>query len=82
MKARAQLDQGNTRWQAVIELPFSAMSAAEPFENPVAGDIWRVNMFLALGEEPERHYMCWQPTLTADPNFHVPDAFGCLIFKD
>ena len=82
MKARAELAEDNSSWEAVIELPFNAMSAAEPFRSPAAGDIWRVNMFLALGAEPDRHYMCWQPTLTEEPNFHVPDAFGCLIFKE
>ncbi len=82
MKARSELEEDSLRWNAVIELPFQAMAAAESFRMPESGDIWRINLLLALGKDPSRYYMCWQPTLTEQPDFHVPDAFGCLIFKD
>ncbi len=82
MKAKALLDEESSSWNAVIELAFQAMAGAEPCRHPVSGDIWRANMFLALGADPARNYMCWQPTLTEKPNFHVPEAFGCLIFRD
>jgi len=82
MKARAELDEKSSSWCAVIGLPFQPMADAEPFNRPKAGDIWRANMFLALGADPSRYHMCWQPTLTEGPNFHVPAAFGCLIFKN
>src|SRR6266567_764518 len=34
-----------------------------------------------LGEDPQRRFMCWQPTcvVNRDPN-HVPEHFGTLIF--
>jgi len=82
MKARALLREEASVWNAVIELPIQPMLKAESFHRPVAGDIWRANMFLALGAEPSRHYLCWQPTLTETPNFHVPEAFGCLLFRE
>lgn len=82
MKARSRLDEEASSWKAVIELPFQPMAGAEPCRRPAAGDIWRANMFLALGADPARNYMCWQPPLTENPNFHVPEAFGCLIFRD
>jgi alpha-galactosidase len=82
MKARSELNEKSTTWNAVIKLPFKQMDNAEPFKKPEAGDIWRANLLLALGADPTRNYMCWQPTLTEDPNFHVPDAFGCLIFRN
>ncbi len=82
MKSRAELDEVSSSWNAVIELPFLPMAGAEPFTMPKVGDIWRANLFLAFGADPARNYMCWQPTLTKNPDFHVPDAFGCLIFKN
>ena len=82
MKARAVLKEERSSWKAVMELPFQAMAGAESFRMPEAGDIWRANLFLAMGAEPARHYLCWQPTLTKEPDFHVPAAFGCLLFKD
>src|SRR5438270_247304 len=41
-------------------------------------DLYRID---GLGEDPLRHFMCWQPTCVEnrDPN-HVPEHFGTLIF--
>lgn len=83
MKARAfhRKDHSRCLWKAVIELPYAPMTEVESFTPPQTGDIWRANLFLALGEEPSRQYLSWQPTLTEQPDFHVPDAFGNLLFK-
>ena len=49
-----------------------------------AGTRWRMNLYRTdgLGSDPQRHFMCWQPTCVTpdrDPN-HVPENFGSLIF--
>jgi alpha-galactosidase len=46
---------------------------------PNAHDVWSINLFRCIGLGPER-YLAWQPTRTAEPNFHVPEAFGQLEF--
>lgn len=46
---------------------------------PHKGDVWRVNLFRCVGVGDDR-YLAWQPTYTAEPNFHVPDVFGWLEF--
>lgn len=48
---------------------------------PQTGERWRVNLFRCVGKDPDRGYLAWQPTRTAKPNFHVPQAFGWLSFK-
>lgn len=48
---------------------------------PQASERWRANLFRCVGAGTERGYLAWQPTLTARPNFHVPQAFGWLKFK-
>jgi hypothetical protein len=48
---------------------------------PQAGDRWRVNLFRCVGKDPNRGYLSWQPTRTPEPLFHVPQAFGWLIFR-
>ena len=48
---------------------------------PQQGERWRVNLFRCVGKDPSRGYLSWQPTRTPKPNFHVPQAFGSLIFK-
>lgn len=48
---------------------------------PQKGERWRVNLFRCVGSGPDRGYLAWQPTRTPQPNFHVPQVFGSLIFK-
>ncbi|MEP6637681.1 MAG: carbohydrate-binding family 9-like protein [Acidobacteriota bacterium] len=47
---------------------------------PQRGDRWRANLFRCVGIGEERGYIAWKPTRTAQPDFHVPDAFGWLRF--
>src|SRR2546429_1725603 len=42
---------------------------------------WRVNLFRCVGKDPNRGYLAWRPTRTPEPNFHVPQVFGSLVFK-
>ena len=48
---------------------------------PQQGERWRVNLFRCVGKDPDRGYLTWQPTRTPEPLFHVPKAFGWLVFK-
>ena len=47
---------------------------------PCKGEEWRLNLCRCVGEDPDRGYLAWRPTLTAEPNFHVPTAFGTIVF--
>ena len=59
----------------VMQIPWSQF-----LPKPRQGDLWRVNLFRCVGTGDER-YMAWQPTHTAEPNFHVPEVFGWLEFS-
>jgi hypothetical protein len=56
-----------------------AAAAAVP---PQAGERWRVNLFRCVGAGAARGYVAWQPTQTSEPNFHIPEKFGWLLFND
>ncbi|MEP6923146.1 MAG: carbohydrate-binding family 9-like protein [Pyrinomonadaceae bacterium] len=49
-------------------------------KKPKIGDEWLGNLFRCIGTGTTRGYLAWQPTLTLEPNFHVPQAFGTLKF--
>lgn len=49
---------------------------------PKSGEIWKGNILRCVGEGETRGYLAWQPTLTAKPNFHVPEKFGDFEFVD
>ena len=54
---------------------------SDAIPKPQAGDEWRVNLFRCVGPEAPERYLAWLPTKTPEPNFHVPEAFGTLIFN-
>jgi len=47
---------------------------------PGGGAQWRANFFRCIGTGEGRGYLAWRPTLTPEPNFHVPECFGWLRF--
>jgi alpha-galactosidase len=59
----------------IIRIPWS-----EAIHKPARGDEWRANLFRCIGTGTER-YLAWRPTYTPEPNFHVPEAFGWLLFS-
>lgn len=62
-----------------MRVPWEAFGDTEV---PRAGVRWRVNLFRCIGEGSTRGYLAWQPTHAPEPNFHVPEKFGWLLFSD
>ena len=50
-------------------------------KTPTAGDVWLGNILRCVGKDPTRGYLTWQPTLTKEPGFHVPEKFGEFEFS-
>ena len=50
-------------------------------QKPQEGERWRANLFRCVGSGATRGYLAWQPTRTQQPNFHVPEVFGRLLFR-
>lgn len=84
MEVDVHLDRASMIWTACLAVPFASMqgSAGGKVGSVTAGDIWRANFFRAAGSPVNREYLAWRPTLTPEPDFHVPAAFGNLIFGD
>ena len=72
---RVRLDEEQKLWTAELSIPIRSLT---PRFDPDAG--WRVNFFRVEGPSEPRFYSSWQPTGTPKPNFHVPQAFGKLLF--
>jgi alpha-galactosidase len=75
LRRRVSIDHSAKVWTAELALPMESLLA--PFD-PAA--TWRVNFFRVEGPSEPRFYGAWRPTNTPQPNFHVPAAFGQLIF--
>jgi alpha-galactosidase len=76
LKRRVVLDEAKKTWTAELAIPMQSLT--KTFS---ASDVWRVNFFRVEGEKEPRFYSAWRPTKTEVPQFHVPEAFGRLIFE-
>jgi alpha-galactosidase len=73
MQASARLE--NDEVIMAISVPWAAFG-----RTPKTDDVWLGNLFRSVGKGADRGYLAWRPTRTPIPNFHVPSAFGELIF--
>lgn len=76
LRRRVRIDEKGKTWRAELALPMKSLT--ERFEPSVA---WRVNFYRVEGADEPRFYSAWRPTETPVPNFHVPEAFGTLVFE-
>jgi hypothetical protein len=62
--------------RAVLRIPFRAMG-----RSPKPGEQWRGNFFrIDRSRVHGDDFSAWQPTMKTPPDFHVPAAFGTLLF--
>jgi alpha-galactosidase len=75
LQRRVHLDEQKKVWRAELALPMRSLTA--DFDPAIP---WRVNFFRVEGSSEPRFYAAWRPTGTPAPNFHIPEAFGKLVF--
>lgn len=75
LQRRVVLSEANRTWVAELAVPMKSLVARF---DPAAK--WKVNFYRVEGATEPRFYAAWRPTRTPVPNFHVPEAFGELIF--
>jgi alpha-galactosidase len=75
MRRRVGVNEAAKIWEAEMALPMKCL--VKRF-NPRA--TWKVNFYRVEGASEPRFYSAWRPTRTDVPNFHVPEAFGELVF--
>src|SRR5580692_291994 len=76
LRRRVVQDAAVRTWTAELAVPMRSLTPAfDPRRS------WRANFFRVEGTTEPRFYSAWSPTLTPEPNFHVPEAFGHLVFR-
>jgi alpha-galactosidase len=77
LQRRVLRDATERIWTAELAVPLRSLTPA--FDSKRS---WRANFFRVEGKVEPRFYSSWSPTRTAAPNFHVPEAFGHLVFRE
>jgi alpha-galactosidase len=75
LQRRAALDPRTKIWTVEVAVPMKSLT--DHFD---PSDPWRANFFRVEGGQEPRFYSAWNATRTEKPNFHVPAAFGHLVF--
>ena len=77
LRRRVWLDAQAKTWTAELAVPMRSLTPVFDPQKP-----WRANFYRVEGREEPRFYAAWSPTMRPQPNFHVPDAFGHLVFRE
>jgi alpha-galactosidase len=77
LRRRVAINEREHIWTAELAVPMRSLT---PSFDPAKD--WRVNFYRVEGTKEPRFYSAWSPTMTPAPNFHVPAAFGHLVFRD
>ena len=67
-------------WEASYSIPVEFMRLFLP-EYVFRGSL-RANMYKCGDQTPHEHYLSWVPVRTAGPDFHRPEFFGRMRFKE
>ena len=73
MESAAKIEKD--RVVIAMKIPWTAFG-----KKPKAGEMWLGNLLRCVGKDPDRGYLTWAPTMTEQPNFHVPERFGEFHF--
>lgn len=77
LRRRVAQSPSERTWTAELAIPMRSLATAfDPRQS------WRANFYRVEGKSEPRFYSAWSPTMTPAPNFHVPEAFGHLVFRD
>jgi len=68
-------------WTIEYKVPFDLLRKYSPITTPAKGVEWRANFYKIAEITSNPHYITWSKIDLPRPNFHVPEAFGRLIFK-
>jgi hypothetical protein len=69
-----------TTWIVQYRLPFDILEKYTKIVRPVPGAEWRANFYKCADMTSHPHWLTWTKVDRPQPEFHVPESFGELIF--
>jgi hypothetical protein len=79
---------GDITWTVEYRIPIAMLRQYSPITAPAKGVEWRANFYKIAENNSNPHHIAWskiEPFWSiynySRPNFHIPEAFGRLIFK-
>lgn len=71
--------EGSVQWELDIVLPVKAFCYHSIYD--IAGNSARGNFYKCGDKLDKPHFLSWNPVLSKEPDFHLPEFFAPLEFK-
>ena len=68
-------------WTLEYRIPFTILEKYSKVIRPAKGVEWSANFYKIAENSSNPHYITWSKIDKSKPDFHVPQAFGKLIFE-
>ncbi len=75
---KAANNSDNTKWELLIQIPFDVF--VYEHITSLTGQAARANFYKCGDDLPVPHFMSWSNINHPEPNFHLPQFFGKIIF--
>lgn len=70
-----------TTWVIECRIPLRLIRKYSKTIQPDFGVCWKANFYKIADKTSNKHYMTWSPIGQAEPDFHLPNYFGRLLFQ-
>ena len=68
-------------WTLEYRIPIAILEKYSSVTRPKKGVDWKANFYKIAENSSNPHYITWSKIDKPRPDFHVPQAFGKLIFE-
>lgn len=73
--------EGPVTWTLEYRIPLSILEKYSAVTRPEKGVEWRANFYKIAENNSNPHYITWSVIENEQPDFHIPQYFGKLIFE-
>ena len=68
-------------WTIEYRIPFDILPKYTEVKRPAPGFEWRANLYKIASRTSHPHYLTWSYVDHPEPQFHLPQYFGTLVFQ-
>lgn len=68
-------------WTLEYRLPIKTLEKFTAVTHPAKGVKWKANFCKIAENNSNPHHMTWSPITAPNPNFHMPQFFGSILFQ-
>jgi hypothetical protein len=69
-------------WTLEYKVPLELLEKYANVTRPAPGINWMANFYKCASNNSNHHYYTWAKVVSPNPNFHLPQYFGKLVFVD